>query len=91
VTAAPESADTARQVFVESAQRAAGVVAARSRGDLTGAEALLNDFPSETAKSMGFFVLAELSLQTLATNTGQDLEEVARQLSLDIAVAFAQR
>jgi hypothetical protein len=40
---------------------------------------------------MGFFVLAELSLQTLATNTGQDLEEVARQLSLDIAVAFAQR
>ena len=51
----------------------------------------LADFPSETAKARGFFVLAELSLQTLAKATGEDLESVAQQMSLDIADAFARR
>lgn len=87
----PDGDGVAQRVFVEAAQRAAGVVTARSRGDLAGAEALLADFPSESAKAMGFFVLAELALQTLARATGEDLEAVAQQMSLDIADAFARR
>ncbi|MEH0972373.1 superoxide dismutase [Micromonospora sp. CPCC 205546] len=68
-----------------AAQRAAGVIAARHRGDLDGAERLLAMFPDEAARSRGFMFLAELALSLVGTRTGQSMEDVAQELALHIA------
>ena len=74
----------ARERFVEAAQRAAGVIAARDRGDRAGAAQLLGEFGNDTERMLAFYVVAELSLKTLATTTGESIADVASHLALDI-------
>ena len=71
----------------EAAQCAAGVVAARHRGDLSDAESLLASFPDEAAKTRGFHVLAELCLALVRKQTGQTMDELVRELSIRLATA----
>ena len=52
-------------------QRAAGVIAARHRGDLAGAEALLASFDTDQARTLGFYLLAALALGLVRAQTGQ--------------------
>ncbi|MFI6133866.1 superoxide dismutase [Micromonospora sp. NPDC051141] len=79
-TADPASAFTA-------AQRAAGVIAAKHRGDLGGAEQLLAAFPDEAARTRGFMLLAELALTLIRTQTGQTMDDLVQELTLHIAAA----
>lgn len=74
---------------MDAAQRAAGVVAARHRGDITAAESLLAGFPSDAARALGFLLVAELSLSLLAQTTGEPLDVLVQELSLNIATSFA--
>ncbi|MFK3978947.1 superoxide dismutase [Micromonospora sp. NPDC050397] len=74
----------------EAVQRAAGVVAARHRGDLDGAEALLAAFPSEQAKTLGFYLLAELALGLVRAQSGQSMDDLVQELSLHLATASDQ-
>ena len=69
------------------AQRAAGVIAARHRGDLAGAQALLAAFPDEDARTRSFQLLAELALSILRAQTGETMDELVQGLSLHIAAA----
>ncbi|WBB91274.1 superoxide dismutase [Verrucosispora sp. WMMC514] len=71
----------------ELVQRAAGVIAAKHRGDLAGAEELLAAFGSEQAKTLGFHLLADLSLGLLRTHSGQSLDDLVRELSLLVAAS----
>lgn len=71
----------------EAAQRAAGVLAARHRGDLHGAEALLASFPDEASKTRGFYLLAQLSLSLVCEQTGQTFDELVQELSTHLGQA----
>ncbi|MGV9807104.1 superoxide dismutase [Micromonospora chersina] len=72
------------------AQRAAGVIAAKRRGDLGGAEQLLAAFPDEAARTRGFMLLAELALTLIRTQTGQTMDDLVQELALHIAAATEQ-
>jgi hypothetical protein len=72
------------------AQRAAGVIAAKHRGDPDGAQALLSEFSDEQACTRGFQLLAELALSILRTQTGETMDELVQQLSLHIAAAATE-
>ncbi|NJP35764.1 superoxide dismutase [Micromonospora thermarum] len=72
---------------VDLVQRAAGVIAARRRGDLAGAEELLAAFDSEQARSLGFYLLADLALDLVRAQTGQCLDDLVRELTLLVADA----
>ena len=54
---APSAVSTA-----EAVQRAAGVIAARARGDLDGAEVLLAAFTTPADQARAFALLSELAL-----------------------------
>ena len=69
------------------AQRAAGAIAAKHRGDLVGATELLAAFPDPDARTRAFQLLAELSLSILGAQTGQSMDEIVQELSLHIAAA----
>lgn len=84
-------AEVGQLALTEAGQCAAGVVAARHRGDLAGAEALLADFPSDDARAFGFFLVAELTMTLLADATGRSVDACATDLSLNIATVFAGR
>ncbi|MCO8269286.1 superoxide dismutase [Actinoplanes sp. TRM 88003] len=77
---------TAADAFA-GAQRAAGVIAAKHRGDLAGAQELLADFPDEQARTRAFELLAQLALSILRAQTGQTMDELVKELSLHIAAA----
>ena len=81
--------DAGAQSTFQAAQRAAGVIAAKHRGDLAGAQALLESFPDEAGRTRGFQFLAELSLTILRAQTGESMDELVQQLSLHIAAAAA--
>ncbi|GII80632.1 hypothetical protein Sru01_56140 [Sphaerisporangium rufum] len=72
------------------AQRAAGVIAAKHRGDLAGAEALLSAFPDDATRVRGFCLLAELALSLVRSQTGQSMDELVQELSLTMAAATMQ-
>ncbi|MER5703747.1 superoxide dismutase [Micromonospora sp. NPDC002296] len=69
----------------ELVQRAAGVVAATRRGDPAGAEELLSVFPTEQARTLGFYLLADLALSLVRAHSGQTMDELVRELSLLVA------
>jgi hypothetical protein len=69
------------------AQRAAGVIAAKHRGDLAGAQELLAAFPDEQARTRGFELLAQLAMSILRAQTEQSMDELVQELSLHIAAA----
>lgn len=67
------------------AQRAAGVVAARRRGDHAGAVELMNDFEDADERAMGFYVVADLAVVLLSQASGRSVEECLRDMSLVLA------
>lgn len=68
----------------DAAQRAAGLIAARHRGDLQGADTLLADLDDRT-RAAGCLFLAELAIALLARADGRDIGAVAAELSLQLA------
>ncbi|WJK36163.1 superoxide dismutase [Solwaraspora sp. WMMA2065] len=72
-----------------AAQRAAGFIAARQRGDHDGAAVLLAEFPDEAARTRGFCVLAELALALVRAQTGQSMDDLVQELSLQMAAMLA--
>jgi hypothetical protein len=85
VTAQPERQHEAG--LFGHAQQAAGVIAAKHRGDLAGAEALLAAFPDDPARVRGFCLLAELALSLVRAQTGQSMDELVQELTLHMAAA----
>jgi len=68
----------------EAAQAGAGIIAARHRGDLASADALLGGLDDRT-KAAGFMFLADLVVALLARHEDRSVDEVAADLSLQIA------
>jgi phytoene/squalene synthetase len=81
--------DASFRAAVESAQAAAGIIAARHRGDLADADSLLEDM-SDRQKAAGFLLLADLAIGLLARYEDRPIDELAADLSLQIA-AHASR
>ena len=79
--------DTGAQSAFAGAQRAAGAIAAKHRGDIAGAQELLANFPDEQARTRAFQLLAELALTILRTQSGQSMDDLVQELSLHIATA----
>ncbi|GAA3302625.1 superoxide dismutase [Dactylosporangium vinaceum] len=73
----------------EAVQRAAGVIAAKARGDLDGAEALLAAFTTPAEQAQAFALLAELALGLVRAQTGQSMDDLVRELSLLVEQALA--
>ncbi len=71
-------------ITADAAQRAAGVIAARHRGDFVGADTLLHGLDDHT-RAAGCLFLADLAVALLAQADGRDIETVAAELSLHIA------
>lgn len=75
--------------LASAAQRAAGVVAARRRGDHAGAETLLASFPTDAAKAAGFCLLADLTVELLRRASGQSTDELVQELTVLIEQVVA--
>ncbi len=73
---------------VAAAQRVAGVVAARSRGDVDGARHLMQSFESDEELAGGALLVAELSLGLLRQQTGETVEECVHELCLHMERAL---
>jgi Fe-Mn family superoxide dismutase len=69
-------------------QRAAGILAARHRGDLAGAEALLETFESDAQRASAFCLLADLALGLVRSASGQSMDELVRELNLLVGAAL---
>lgn len=74
--------------LAEATQLALGVVAARSRGDLAGAETLLDGFGPEVPATAAFLMLSELALGLVRSTTGQSTEELVQELTLIVENAL---
>jgi hypothetical protein len=74
--------------MVEVAQQAVGVLAARRRGDVSGAQTLLATFPDDSARAFGFLMVSELAMTLLEQSTGEPAAELCQDLSLSIAGTF---
>ncbi|MEV6347131.1 superoxide dismutase [Actinoplanes sp. NPDC051851] len=72
------------------AQQAAGVIAAKHRGDFPGAEELLVSMGDETTRTRGFCLLAELALSLIRSQTGQSMDELIQELTLLMAEIAGQ-
>ena len=68
---------------VSAAQRVAGLVAARGRGDRDGARELLRGL-SEDDLQAGALLVADLSLNLLQRETGDTLDETVARLCIEI-------
>jgi hypothetical protein len=74
---------------VEAAQKVAGVLAARSRGDHAGARSLMDSFDDPQQLAGGALLVAELSLGMLRQETGEPVEACVRELCLNLERALA--
>ena len=70
--------------LVSAAQRVAGVVAARGRGDFDGARELMLSFDSERELASGALLVAEISLGMLRRETGEPLDDCVHDLCLHL-------
>ena len=73
---------------MDSAQRAAGMLLARHRGDIEDARDLLQSFGNDRDLTSGALLLAELTLGLYSQETGRDLETCVRDLNLNMESAF---
>lgn len=71
--------------LAEAAQRAAGVLAARHRGDAGGVAALMDGFGSDRALAGGFLLLAELTLGLYGREAGRSAESCLQELCLHLS------
>jgi len=68
----------------DAAQTGAGVIAARYRGDVASANALLSGL-DDRVRAAGFLFLADLAVTLLAQCEGRPVDDVVAELSLQIA------
>jgi hypothetical protein len=73
------------EALMAVAQRAAGVVAARRRGDHVGAVALMDGFDDADQRAMGFYVVADLAVLLLSQASGRPVEECLQDMTLVLA------
>jgi Fe-Mn family superoxide dismutase len=73
---------------VDAAQRVAGLVAARGRGDVGGARELMMSFEDDRELASGALLVAELSLGLLRRETGGSLDQCVRDLCTEMASAL---
>ena len=83
--AAPDGPAASFASATSGAQLAAGLIAARRRGDLADAEHLLASFDDQRHQAAGCLLLADLALALLAEAEGRDVTDVAGELSLQLA------
>lgn len=76
---------------VDAAQRVAGVLAARRRGDAAGASSLMRSFVDERELAGGALLLAEITLGLYGEETGRDVDACVRELSLQLEQALVAR
>lgn len=75
---------------VAAAQRVAGIVAARGRGDPDGARQLIGSFSDERELASGALLVAELGLGLLHKETGESLDQCVSTLCLHMESALGQ-
>lgn len=73
---------------VVAAQRVAGLLAARARGDAEGARTLMGTFDDEWEFATGALLVAELSLGLLGERTGESMDECVRDLCVEMENAL---
>lgn len=73
--------------LADAAQRVAGILAARHRGDPDGVAALMDTFPDERALAGGSLLLAQLLLQMYGQQTNQTVDQCVQELSTSLARA----
>ena len=73
------------RAFPVTLQRALAAVSAHRRGDLDGAELMLNALGDDSSRAGAFFALAELSLVLWSEQTGEDWDALTQALSLSMA------
>jgi len=78
----PEVAELA-----DAAQRVAGILAARHRGDPDEVAALMDTFPDDRALAGGSLLLAQLLLQLYGEQTNQTVDECVQELNTSLARA----
>lgn len=71
--------------LAEAAQRVAGILAARHRGDPDGVAALMGTFPNDRALAGGSLLLAQLLLGLYREHTGQSVEQCVQELNTTLA------
>lgn len=86
---APEKRLAELQAMVEAAQRVAGVLAARERGDTGDAADLLASFEDRDELAGGAMLLAQLSIGLRAQSADQSFEGSARDLCLQMEASLA--
>lgn len=79
---AAETADLA-----DAAQRVAGILAARHRGDPDGVAALMGTFPNDRALAGGSLLLAQLLLRLYGEQTHQTVDQCVQELNTSLARA----
>lgn len=72
----------------EAAQRVAGVVAARGRGDLDGARTLMANLAGDQETAAGAVLVTELALGMLQRQTGESVETCVQQLAVELEAAL---
>lgn len=75
---------------VAAAQRVAGIVAARNRGDTADANELMRSFSDAREFAGGALLVAELSLRLLQRETGEPFDQCVQDLCVDMESALDQ-
>ena len=79
-----DDGSAALERLIDSAQRAAGLLAARHRGDPDGAAALMGSFAAD-AELAGGALLADVAVRLLREHTGESAEACLASVSLSLA------
>lgn len=88
--ASASTEETERAQFGRHVQSAAGVVAARRRGDPQGAATLLAGMGDDAERAMAFYVVADLALNLLAGATGESMDVTVQRLTLAVETGLAR-
>jgi hypothetical protein len=75
---------------VDAAQRAAGVLVARHRGDVSGSQELLATFADDRELAGGALLLAELTMSLYSDETGRDFADCLQDLNLQMESAVGR-
>lgn len=78
------------ETLLESARQVAALVAARGRGDLVAARATTRQLVEEGDLAGGALLVAELALTMLAAQGEESLDDVVRQLNLQLMAVPTQ-
>ncbi len=77
--------------MIDAAQRAAGVLLARHRGEREDAAALMATFADEGELASGALLLADLALGLYAQAAERDIDGCVQELSLQLEQAVVSR